>query len=177
MESKPRHDRERGVVHELSDDDVQFAVDLGRERDDSMSFAGRGVDPGDRTKIHVRGAKAEVAVARYWNIAPHDKVGGPDDGVDYRVNVNGVDADVDVKAKPGQYWGDEDLFVERKHVDRVGVFVLTCVDGRKVRLVGYLPARDVNDFDADVTPDGRTLYRVPGGELKPVPTPDEVTQL
>jgi len=165
----------RGVVRELSDDDLQFAVDLGRERDESMNHAGVGVGPAERSDIHVRGAKAEVAVARYWQIEPHDHVGSPDDGSDYSVVVNGVPADVDVKAKPGDYWGDEDMFVEPKHVARIDVFVLTCVDGRRVRLIGYLPASAVTDYDTEETND-KTLYRVPGGDMNPLPTPDEVTQ-
>lgn len=168
-------ERTKDVIVELNDKDVKEAYDVGRGRDGV--YAGKGaasIAPGDRTKIHIMGAKGEYALARYWNIPPNDVVlDKPDPGFDYEVAVGGMGFKIDVKAT--KYFGTGDLIVKPSETSVPDTFVLVGVDGTTVRLVGYMPAgRLTSDYDT-VDDFAKPVYRLARDELKPLPAPGEVT--
>lgn len=173
--SQTQSERSKGITVELKSADVQDAVDVGRGRDRIYEDKGSAsVDAGERTKIHIMGAKGEFALSRYWNIPPNDVVlDKPDPGYDYEVRIGGVGVKVDVKAT--DYVDDGDLIVPPDKTSVPDVFVLTRVDGVTVRLVGYISAGRLTSEHDPVDDFEKPVYRLTGGDLMPLPTPDEVT--
>lgn len=158
----------------LTPDDLAAAYEHGRERDAARGWSRNfGIE---REQTHIRGLKAELAVARYYGLEPDLSFRRDGDGgVDFRAKVRNTPTALDVKAT--QYIIDPWLKVRADGHHAADAYLLAAVNGAVVRLVGWAAAATVRATEPSDATGHHRNHVLRGDDLKPVPRPDSVSEL
>lgn len=158
----------------LLPDDLKAAYECGRERDNAREWSRNfGIE---REQTHIRGLKAELAVARHYGLdADLEFRADGDSGADFRAEVDGDPAVIDVKATA--YWAAPWLKVRADGHHTADYYLLAAVDDARVKLVGWADAEAVRATEPTDKTGHHRNHVVEGEELDPVPPQDAVQKL
>ena len=158
----------------LTPEDLAAAYEHGRERDAARGWSRNyGIE---RAQTHIRGLKAELAVAQYYDLdADLSFRPDGDGGVDFRVELRGEPTALDVKAT--QYISDPWLKVRADAHHAADAYLLVAVDGACARLVGWADAETVLATEPSDATGHHRNHVLRGDDLEPVPEPDAVSEL
>jgi len=128
-----------------------------------------GATPGEEWDTHWRGAKAEIAFAQLYNLAPDLTYMPRRGGVDFHTNA-GTTVDVKSTDRP-----EGNLIARNDAPGEAAVYVLALVDGSDVTLKGYAMAEELFDRSNMRTlyAGGPLTYFVARDQLHPMPGREE----
>jgi len=167
------------TIVELDETECAYAYYLMQQRADTFDHDDYEATTynGDSKSVHLRGAKAEIAVAKHYGLNVDETVRTTGDSTDFKAKVNGVPGTIDVKSttyKPPWLW-------VRSHKTNSDYYIATYLENdqaSKVWVVGWATNDDVLKADYIQSPvkgERHMNYRLKEHELQDLPPVNEIT--
>lgn len=169
-----------GVKVKLSNIECDYAERIAKDRatnfehDDYESTTYNG----DSHAVHLRGAKSEVAVAKYYNLGLDETIRPKGDTTDFAIRCNGKDASLDVKSTtylPPWLW-------VREHKTNSDYYIATYLENEhadEVWIVGWATQHMVLEGDYIESPvdnESHMNYRLKEDALDPLPSKELIKE-